>query len=308
MSFFINKLAVIGVGLIGGSLASSLREQGLVGEVVGVARRRNTLETARAMGVIDHGTVSAVEGVAGANFVLVSTPVCSIVPTVKDFAPALAKGAVVTDAGSVKGSIVRRCEELMPEGASFVGGHPIAGREHSGVAASFPSLYQGSRTILTPTKRTRPQAMELVRLVWEAAGSTVETMDPDHHDRVLAATSHLPHLMAYNIVNTLSDLEDDIRGEVFRYAASGFRDFTRIASSDPTMWRDICLENRDAILDVLARFRDDLDKLTKRVKEGDADGLFGIFARSKSTRDRIMEENKKKTVAPQGTPEQGAKA
>ncbi|MBF0136253.1 MAG: prephenate dehydrogenase/arogenate dehydrogenase family protein [Magnetococcus sp. DMHC-1] len=292
MSFFIKRLAVVGVGLIGGSLAQALREQDLVGEVIGVARRRRTLEKALDMKVIDQGTVSAAEGVAGANLVLVSTPVCSIVPTVENFAPALAKGAVVTDAGSVKGSIVRRCEALMPEHAHFVGSHPIAGREHSGVEASIPSLYHGSRTVLTPTPHTQAQAMEYVRLVWEAVGSKVEIMDPDYHDRVLAATSHLPHLMAYNIVNTLSDLEDDLRGEVFRFAASGFRDFTRIASSDPTMWRDICLENRVAIVEMLNRFRVDLEQLTKRVEEGDADGLFGKFARAKGTRDRVLAENK----------------
>ncbi|MBF0187560.1 MAG: prephenate dehydrogenase/arogenate dehydrogenase family protein [Magnetococcales bacterium] len=303
MSFFIKRLSIIGIGLIGGSLAMGLRERGLVGEVVGVARRQSTLKTALEMGVIDHGTASAREGVEGASFVLVSTPVSAIAPAVRDFAGSLEKGAVVTDAGSVKGEIVRACEEAMPEGCYFVGGHPIAGREHSGVAAAFPSLYEGSRTILTPTEKTVSHALERVRLVWEAVGSQIEEMDPDHHDSVLAATSHLPHLMAYNVVNTLSDLEGHLRQEVFRYAASGFRDFTRIASSDPTMWRDICLENRTAIVDMLGRFRDDLDKLTQRVEQGDSDALFGIFARSKGTRDRILQDQ---MVAPH-TPADGDK-
>ncbi|MBF0622173.1 MAG: prephenate dehydrogenase/arogenate dehydrogenase family protein [Magnetococcales bacterium] len=285
-------MAIIGVGLMGGSLAQALRQKDLVGEVVGVARRRSSVEKALEMGVIDKGYFSAKEAVVDATLILISTPVSTIVPIVEDIAPHLVKGAVVTDVGSVKGDIVRQCEALMPEGCHFVGGHPIAGREHVGVASSFPSLYEGSRTILTPTDKTADQALELIRLVWESAGSQIEVMNADYHDRVLAATSHLPHLMAYNIVNTLSDLEEDIRSEVFRYAASGFRDFTRIASSDPTMWRDICMENREAIVEMLNRFKVDLEKLTEKVSEGDMDALYGIFARSKNTRDRILKENK----------------
>jgi prephenate dehydrogenase len=292
MSFFIQKLAIIGVGLMGGSLAQALRAQDLVGEVVGMTRRRASGEQALEMGVVDRVAFHIEEAVDNATLVLVATPVCTIVPTVQAMAPYLTKGTVVTDVGSVKKAVVQPCMNAMPEGCHFVGGHPIAGREHVGVAASFPSLFQGSRTILTPTPQTAPQALELVRLVWEAAGSHVECMEADYHDRVLAATSHLPHLMAYNIVNTLSDLEEDIRSEVFRYAAGGFRDFTRIASSDPTMWRDICLENREAILEMLNRFKNDLIKLETKVRDSDADALYDIFARSKRTRDRILSENK----------------
>jgi prephenate dehydrogenase len=267
MSFFIRKLAIVGVGLIGGSFAQALREQELVGEITGVARSERTLQKARDMGVIDTGTTDPVVGVAGATLVLVAPPVCAIVPTVQQFARALTRGAIVTDAGSVKGDIVRQCEVAMPEGCHFVGGHPIAGRERSGVEASFPALFHGSRTILTPTARTSQSALEVVRLAWESCGSRVECLDADHHDRVLAATSHLPHLMAYNVVKTLSDLEQDIQSEVFRYAASGFRDFSRIASSDPTMWRDICLANRPAILEILHRCRDNLDLLIDHVDQ-----------------------------------------
>ncbi|MEO5364606.1 MAG: prephenate dehydrogenase/arogenate dehydrogenase family protein [Magnetococcus sp. DMHC-8] len=300
MSFFIKKLAVIGVGLIGGSLARSLRDQDLVGEVVGVNRSRTALEKALALGVIDRGTTDAAEAVRGASLVLVATPVRAIAPVVGYMAPFLAPGAVVTDVGSVKKSVVQACEAVMPavtagkgeHKVNFVGGHPIAGREHVGVEHAFASLFAGSRTILTPTARTASDALELVRLVWEAAGSHVETMEAGYHDQVLAATSHLPHLMAYNVVNTLADLEDHIRAEVFRYAAGGFRDFTRIASSDPSMWRDICLENRAAILDILARFRTDLDRLTEQIDSGNGDALYGIFARSKTTRDRILADNK----------------
>ena len=292
MSFYIKRLAIIGVGLIGGSLSRALKERDLVGEVVGVNRSRSAIEKALDLGVIDQGTTDAAEAVQNANFILVATPVRAIAAVVKHFADNLNPGAVVTDVGSVKKVVVDSCEPIMPTGSHFVGGHPIAGREHVGVEASFAELFEGSRTILTPTKNTASDALQRVRLVWEAVGSHVEIMEAGYHDQVLAATSHLPHLMAYNVVNTLSDLEDHIRAEVFRYAAGGFRDFTRIASSDPTMWRDICLENREAILDILGRFRLDLDKLMQQIDEGNGDALYGIFSRSKNTRDRILEENK----------------
>lgn len=292
MSFFIKRLAVIGVGLLGGSLARALKERDLVGEVVGVNRSRASLEKALDLGVIHRGTTDAAEAVHQANLVLVATPVRAIGPMVAYLAPHLSPGTVVTDVGSVKKSVVDACEASMTPGTHFVGGHPIAGREHVGVEASFATLFEGSRTILTPTKNTASDALERVRLVWEAVGSHVEIMEAGYHDQVLAATSHLPHLMAYNVVNTLSDMETHIRAEVFRYAAGGFRDFTRIASSDPAMWRDICLENRPAILDILARFKKDLDKLTTHIDAGNGDALYGLFSSSKTTRDRIMEENK----------------
>lgn len=295
MSYLIRKLAIVGMGLMGGSLAQALKARDLVGEVVGIDRSRATIDTAVELGVIPGGCTRLEEGVAKADLVVLATPVAAVTGIMEGIAPHLAKGAVVTDVGSVKGRIVHRCQELLERGgvgAAFVGGHPIAGREHSGVRAALPDLFEGSRTILTPTPATPPWALEKVRLMWEGVGSQVELMDPDYHDRVLAATSHLPHLMAYNVVNTLSDLEDHLRAEVFRYAASGFRDFTRIASSDPTMWRDICLENREAILDILGRFKGDLEKLMNRIEQGDADGLYGIFARSKSTRERVLRENK----------------
>ncbi|MBF0110447.1 MAG: prephenate dehydrogenase/arogenate dehydrogenase family protein [Magnetococcales bacterium] len=292
MSFFIKKLSIIGVGLIGGSLARALKERDSVGHVVGINRTQESLQKAMELGVIDECTTDPVAGVAGANMVLVATPVRTIVPIIQAAAPGLMPGAVVTDAGSVKGSIVTACEAAMPPGVHFIGSHPIAGTEHSGVEASFATLFEGSRTILTPTPKTAVDALEQVRIVWEAVGSQVEIMDPRHHDQVLAATSHLPHLMAYNIVKTLSDLETDVKSEVFRFSASGFRDFTRIASSDPTMWRDICLENRSAILDMITRFGRDLDLLRDLVDRGDGETLFGIFAQSRQTRDRVLHLNK----------------
>ena len=299
MSFFIKKLAVIGVGLIGGSLTRALRERALLGEVVGVNRNRATIEKAVQLQVIDWGTPHIAEAVQNATLVVVATPVRAIAPVVQQMAPFLAPNTVVTDVGSVKQSVVQACETILRENTHntaegpvrFVGGHPIAGREHVGVEHALASLFEGSRTILTPTPHTASDALALVRLVWEAVGSHVEVMPADYHDQVLAATSHLPHLMAYNVVNTLSDLEEHMRAEVFRYAAGGFRDFTRIASSDPSMWRDICLENRAAILKILARFRTDLDRLTMQIDASNGDALYNIFARSKTTRDRILAEN-----------------
>ncbi|MBF0461086.1 MAG: prephenate dehydrogenase/arogenate dehydrogenase family protein [Magnetococcales bacterium] len=295
MAFFIKKLALIGVGLIGGSLALALRERRLVGAVVGCNRSRAALVLAKSLGVIDEGTQEIAFAVRDADLVLVATPVRAIAPMVGDMAPFLAPGTIVTDVGSVKQSVVQACEATLAAASvqplHFVGGHPIAGREHAGVGNAAADLFENSRTILTPTAQTDRTALATVRHLWEAVGSQVETMEVGHHDQVLAATSHLPHLMAYSVVNTLSDLEDHIRAEVFRYAAGGFRDFTRIASSDPTMWRDICLENPEAILAILTRFRKDLDRLMEQIQSGNGDALYGIFSRSKTTRDRILADN-----------------
>lgn len=289
MSFFTQRLTIIGVGLIGGSLARRLKKMELVGEVVGVNRSEASLNKALELGVIDRGTHDPLEGVDGADMVLVATPVNAIPAVVRQFAPALAPGAVVTDAGSAKERIVAACEDLMPEGAHFVGGHPIAGREFSGVEASVADLYEGARTVLTLTQRTDEKALERVRDMWEATGSIVDIMEPAYHDQVLAATSHLPHLIAYTTMHTLADLGETIPDEVFRLAAgAGFKDFTRIASSDPAMWRDVSLMNREALLEFLNRFQEHLDDLKRRVDEGDADGLYGAFARSKKARDRIL--------------------
>jgi len=289
MSFFINKLAIIGVGLIGGSIAKALKSAGLVGEVVGVNRSATNLATALEMGVIDHGTHSVVEAVSGADLIVVATPVSTVVPMVAQFAPALDDGAVVTDVGSVKGEIVAGCDAILTGKSYFVGSHPIAGREYAGVEAALTDLFVDTKTLVTPSATTHGPAVKKVTQLWEALGSKVETMDPAYHDQVLAATSHLPHLIAFNLMRTLSDIEDRIPDRIFRLAAgAGFRDSTRVASSDPAMWRDVCLENRDSIVEILERFHADLGRMTERVKKGDAEGLYGIFSRSKATRDRIL--------------------
>jgi prephenate dehydrogenase len=283
----IRRLAIIGVGLIGGSLARVLREKGAVGQVVGIGRGTANLERAVELGVIDSYTNDPCAGVAGADLVFLATPVCKIADLVRQIAPALAPGAIVTDGGSVKGEIVAACEPLMPAGCHFVGGHPIAGTEKSGVEASFATLYQGRRCILTPTERTDPAALQTVVRLWELAGSEVVLMDVAKHDRVVAAISHLPHMVAYSLVNAVADY-DRCDEAILKYSAGGFRDFTRIASSDPVMWRDIALMNRESILEMMDFFADHLGRLRQLVAAGDGDGLAEFFIRSREHRQTIL--------------------
>ena len=282
----INRLAIIGVGLIGGSLARVLRERGEVGEVVGIGRGRANLERAVELGVIDRFSHDPVAGVAGADLVFLATPVCTIGDLVREIAPGLAPGCIVTDGGSVKGEIVDACEHLMPPGTHFVGGHPIAGTEKSGVDASFATLYQGRRCILTPTSATDPVALSTVRRMWEIAGSEVVLMDTIKHDKVMGAVSHLPHMVAYSLVNAVGGY-DRCDENLLKYSAGGFRDFTRIASSDPVMWRDIALMNRDALLEMMDFFAGWFADLRRLIESGNGEGLEQFFARSKGYRDGI---------------------
>ena len=283
----IRRLTIIGVGLIGGSLARALREKGEVGEVVGVGRGLANLEKAVALGVIDRYTHDPCEGVAGADMVFLATPVCTIADMVSLIAPALAPGCVVTDGGSVKGQILAQCEPLTPAGCHFVGGHPIAGTEKSGVEASFPTLYQGRRCIITPTERTNPEALAKVARMWELAGSEVVFMDVAKHDRVVAAISHLPHMVAYSLVNAVGDY-DRCDEAILKYSAGGFRDFTRIASSDPVMWRDIALMNRESLLEMMDFFTDHFARLRHLVEAGDSAALTEFFVRSRDHRQTIL--------------------
>lgn len=283
----IERLAIIGVGLIGGSLARVLREKGEVGEIVGIGRGEENLRRGVDLGVIDRYATDPVEGVRGADLVFLATPVCSIVSLLERIAPALAPGSVVTDGGSVKEGIVASCERIMPPGRHFVGGHPIAGTEHSGVEASFAALYRGRRCILTPTADTDPDALAKVTRMWELAGSEVITMDVLKHDRVVAAISHLPHMVAYSLVNAVEGY-DRFDESILKYSAGGFRDFTRIASSDPEMWRDIAVMNRDAILEMMDSFSRYYGELRTMVEQSDSDGLRRFFEESKKSRDAIV--------------------
>ena len=283
----IPKLTVVGVGLIGGSLALALKAAGMVGEVVGVGRGQANLETALERGVIDSFTHDVGEGVAGADLVFLSTPIQTMSRVASAALARMKPGAVLTDGGSVKQFVVEQIEPLLPPGIHFVPGHPIAGTERTGSAAAFGSLFQGRRCILTPTDRTDPGALDLVRRMWHAAGSEVVTMDAARHDRVLAAVSHLPHMVAYALVNTVS-CEDRFGENILHYSAGGFRDFTRIASSDPTMWRDIALTNREALLEVVGYFESVLAELKDDIAAGAGERLFNFFLRSKERRDAIL--------------------
>jgi prephenate dehydrogenase len=282
----INRIAIIGVGLIGGSLARILRETGEVGEIVGIGRGEANLRRAVELGVIDRFEQDPLKGVCGADLVFIATPVCTIVPLLKEIAPALAPGAIVTDGGSVKEEIVTGCEQLMPENCFFVGGHPIAGTEKSGVEASFSTLYKGRRCIVTPTAATAARALAKVVRMWEIAGSEVVLMDPVKHDKVVAAISHLPHMVAYSLVHAVADY-DGCDERILKYSAGGFRDFTRIASSDPAMWRDIALQNRSAVLEMMDFFSAKYAELRSLVAAGDAKGLERFFASSREQRDSI---------------------
>ena len=285
----INRLAIIGVGLIGGSLARVLREKGEVNEVVGIGRGKANLERAVELGVIDRYYHDPAEGVVGADLIFLATPVCTIADIVKEIAPALAPGSIVTDGGSVKGDIVRSCEPLIPGNSHFVGGHPIAGTENSGVEASFSTLYQGRRCIITPTEHTDRWALDKVVRMWELAGSDVVLMDVEKHDRVVAAISHLPHMVAYSLVNAVGEY-DGCDENILKYSAGGFRDFTRIASSDPVMWRDIAVQNRASILEMMDLFAEYYARLRDMVAKGDGKAMESFFASSKEYRDGIMQQ------------------
>ncbi len=287
MEPYFKKLTIIGVGLIGGSLAMALRKKGMVGEIVGVGRSISNLELAVKLDVIDKFTTDAAAGVLDADLVVIATPVASTPEVVKKIATYLKQGAIVTDVGSVKKAIVKDAEKLLPSGVHFVGGHPVAGTEESGVGAAFPALFENRRCILTPTAKTDKEALKKVKDIWEAAGSEVIVMDAEKHDSILAAVSHLPHVIAYSLVNTVDNVRD-FEESILNYSAGGFRDFTRIASSSPEMWRDICLLNRKAILDMIDRFEEELSALKKSIEAEEGKNLLNAFKSAKDARDSIV--------------------
>ncbi|MCG6898415.1 MAG: prephenate dehydrogenase/arogenate dehydrogenase family protein [Gammaproteobacteria bacterium] len=285
----IERLCVIGVGLIGGSLARALRAAAACREVVGAGRSVANLQTAVELGVIDRYETDLAQAVSGADMVVLCVPLGAMEGVFTAIKGRLAEQAVLTDAGSAKGSVIEAAQRVFGSVPDFfVPGHPIAGTEQSGVEASFPGLYQRRRVILTPLPNTLSSATERVRAMWEVTGAQVVNMDPVHHDEVLAATSHLPHLLAYSLVDTLSRLDEN--NEVFDYAAGGFRDFTRIASSDPVMWRDICLANADAILQMIEYFVDDLQALGEAIRRHDGEQLLAVFTAAKAARDCFIEK------------------
>ncbi|MDP4022453.1 prephenate/arogenate dehydrogenase family protein [Methylobacterium sp. NEAU 140] len=283
-----DRLVVVGLGLIGSSIARAARRYGLAREIVAVDGDAAVRARVQDLGIADHVTGDAAEGAAGGDLVVLCVPVGAIGPVALAMLPHLKPGAIVSDVGSVKASIVAAIRPHLPEGVALVPGHPVAGTEYSGPDAGFSTLFSGRWCILTPPEGTEEAAIERVRALWEGMGAIVETMSPEHHDLVLAITSHVPHLIAYNIVGTAADLETVTQSEVIKFSAGGFRDFTRIASSDPTMWRDIFLNNRDAVLEMLGRFNEDLAALAKAVRWGDGEALHAMFTRTRAIRRSIV--------------------
>lgn len=282
----ISKLCIIGVGLIGGSVARALRECNCVDSIVGTGRQLENLQQAEKLGVIDAYVQNPAKAVEDADVVLVAVPLGAMAEVFEQIRPHLSPQTIITDVGSAKQSVIDSASNVfagLP--ANFVPGHPIAGTEKSGVDASFAELFQHRRVILTPRPDTDKTALERVKLMWQACGAQVMEMDAVHHDAVLAATSHLPHMLAYALVDTLARMDDS--QEIFEYAAGGFRDFTRIASSDPVMWHDICLANRDQLIRVMRAFSDDLHRLCDAMEQGDGDFLKTTFSRAKSARDKF---------------------
>ncbi|MEA2984243.1 MAG: cyclohexadieny/prephenate dehydrogenase [Alphaproteobacteria bacterium] len=283
------RLALIGMGLIGSSIARAAREQGVVKTIVATARTAQTRQRVQELGIADEVVDSNSAAVKDADLVIVCIPVGQSGPVAKEIGPHLKPGALVSDVGSVKGAVLRDMAPHLPAGVHFVPGHPVAGTEYSGPDAGFAELFVNRWCILTPPENADTGAVERLAAFWRALGANVETMPADHHDLVLGITSHLPHLIAYTIVGTADELSEVTRSEVLKFSAGGFRDFTRIASSDPTMWRDIFIANKDAVLEMLGRFNEDLSALTRAMRSGDGQALFDHFTRTRAIRQGIVE-------------------
>ncbi len=284
-----DTLAIIGPGLIGSSIMRAAREQGAVRTIVTCSRSPETRQRVTELGIADKVVETNAQAVEGADLVIVCVPVGVCGTVAEEIAPHLKEGAIVSDVGSVKGAIVRDMGPHLPGNVHFVPAHPVAGTEHSGPDAGFAELFDGRWCILTPPEGTDAQAVDRLAEFWRLLGANVEVMTPDHHDLVLAVTSHLPHLIAYTIVGTADELETVTRSEVLKFSAGGFRDFTRIAASDPTMWRDIFLANKEAVLEMLGRFNEDVSALTKAIRHGDGDALFEQFTRTRAIRRGVIE-------------------
>ncbi|MGU3361390.1 prephenate/arogenate dehydrogenase family protein [Methylobacterium sp. M6A4_1b] len=284
----LDTLAIVGLGLIGSSIARGARQFGLARRIVAIDRDAAVLERVRALGLADAATDDLAAGVAGADLVILCVPVGAVGAVAEIMGPALTPGAIVSDVGSVKASVVAAVAPHLPAGVHFVPAHPVAGTEYSGPDAGFSTLFSGRWCILTPAEDTDPAATARVQAFWEGLRAIVETMTPEHHDLVLAITSHVPHLIAYNIVGTAADLEAVTQSEVIKFSAGGFRDFTRIAASDPTMWRDVFLTNKDAVLEMLGRFNEDLAALARAIRWGDGEALHDLFTRTRAIRRGIV--------------------
>jgi len=297
-----NKVALIGFGLIGGSIARAAREQGLATEIVTTARSAASRARVVELGVVDRVVETNAEAVKGADLVILCIPVGACGAVAAEIAPHLKPGAIISDVGSVKAAIVKDMAPHLPASVHFVPAHPVAGTENSGPDSGFAELFINRWCILTPPEGTDTDAVEKLRAFWSAIGAKVEIMTPEHHDLVLAITSHLPHLIAYTIVGTADELAQVTSSEVIKFSAGGFRDFTRIAASDPTMWRDVFLANKEAVLEMLGTFNEDLSKLTRAIRRGDGEALFEHFSRTRAIRRGIVETGQDSAAPDFGRP------
>jgi cyclohexadieny/prephenate dehydrogenase len=296
MAVLYDRVALIGLGLIASSMAHAMRRAGLAGEITGHARSAETRRVAREIGLCDRVCETAAEAAEGADLVVLCVPVGAMGGVAAEIAPALKPGATVSDVGSVKRAVIAAVSPHIPEGVHFVPAHPLAGTEHSGPRSGFATLFDNRWCIVVPDG-AQPAAVERLCALWRGLGSNVDLMDADHHDLVLAVTSHAPHLIAYTMVGVADDLARVTDSEVIKYSAAGFRDFTRIAASDPTMWRDVFLNNRDATLEILGRFTEELFALQRAIRTGDGDMLFDYFTRTRAIRRGIIEAGQD-TAAP----------
>ncbi len=284
-----DRVALIGLGLIASSMFWAIKRSGLAKEVTGYARSQATRDTAREIGLCDRICDSAAEAAEGADLVVLCVPVGAMGVVAQEIAPVLKPGATISDVGSVKRHVIDAVTPFVPEGVHFIPAHPLAGTEHSGPESGFAELYDNRWCLLVPVEGSDRAAVEKLRALWEGIGANVEEMDADHHDLVLAVTSHAPHLIAYTMVGVADDLRRVTDSEVIKYSAAGFRDFTRIAASDPTMWRDVFLSNKDATLEILGRFTEELFALQRAIRTGDGDHLFDYFTRTRAIRRGIIE-------------------
>jgi cyclohexadieny/prephenate dehydrogenase len=292
-----DRVALIGLGLIGSSLSHVMRREKLAGRIAGHARSEATRAKALEIGLANSVHPTAMEAARDADLVVLCIPVGACGTVAREIGPELKQGAILTDVGSVKSAIIRDVGPHVRAGVHFIPGHPVAGTEQSGPESGFPELFTNRWCILTPPSNADPVAVKKLEEFWRACGSNVEIMDAEHHDLVLAITSHLPHLIAYNIVATAADVEEVTNSEVIKFSAGGFRDFTRIAASDPTMWRDVFLNNREAVLEMLGRFSEDLSALQRAIRWGDGDALFALFTRAREIRRSIIAAGQE-TAAP----------
>ncbi|MFI5000546.1 MAG: prephenate/arogenate dehydrogenase family protein [Reyranellales bacterium] len=286
-----DKIALIGIGLVGGSIALAARRGGLANKIVAATRSEATAAAANRLKLVDHCGTDLMAACKDADLVIVCTPVGACGEVAKIIGPTLKAGCIVSDVGSVKQAVVSAMQPHLPDGVHFVPAHPVAGTENSGPEAALVDLFDGRWTILTPLPDSDPAAVAKLETFWKGLGSLVDKLDPAHHDRILAITSHLPHLIAYTIVGTADDLGGHLNAEVLRFAAGGFRDFTRIAASDPTMWRDVFMNNREAVLEVLQRFQEDLFYLQRAIRWGEGDKLFDLFTRTREIRRALIHLN-----------------